>query len=145
MNRNMKKFMMYALLIPAMAVSFWSCSNSKTNVQQLEGKWNITEVNGEAISTQENTPFMEFNMAEKKIHGNAGCNIFNTSLETDANDISALKIAQGMSTMMACPNMETESKILQAMTTVRAVKAGTDANQMLLVDEAGKTVFVLSK
>jgi len=141
----MKKFMMYALLIPAMAVSFWSCSNSKTNVQQLEGKWNITEVNGEAISTQENTPFMEFNMAEKKIHGNAGCNIFNTSLETDANDISALKIAQGMSTMMACPNMETESKILQAMTTVRAVKAGTDANQMLLVDEAGKTVFVLSK
>ena len=141
----MKKFMMYALLIPAMAVSFWSCSNSKTNVQQLEGKWNITEVNGEAISTQENAPFMEFNMAEKKIHGNAGCNIFNTSLETDANDISALKIAQGMSTMMACPNMETESKILQAMTTVRAVKAGTDANQMLLVDEAGKTVFVLSK
>ena len=141
----MKKFMMYALLIPAMAVSFWSCSNSKTNVQQLEGKWNITEVNGEAISTQENTPFMEFNMAEKKIHGNAGCNIFNTSLETDANDISALKIAQGMSTMMACPNMETESKILQAMTTVCAVKAGTDANQMLLVDEAGKTVFVLSK
>ena len=145
MNRNMKKFMMYALLIPAMAVSFWSCSNSKTNVQQLEGKWNITEVNGEAISTQENTPFMEFNMAEKKIHGNAGCNIFNTSLEIDANDISALKIAQGMSTMMACPDMETESKILQAMTTVRAVKAGTDANQMLLVDEAGKTVFVLSK
>lgn len=141
----MKKFMMYALLIPAMAVSFWSCSNSKTNVQQLEGKWNITEVNGEAISTQENTPFMEFNMAEKKIHGNAGCNIFNTSLETDANDISALKIAQGISTMMACPDMETESKILQAMTTVRAVKAGTDANQMLLVDEAGKTVFVLSK
>lgn len=141
----MKKFMTYALLIPAMAVSFWSCSNSKTNVQQLEGKWNITEVNGEAISTQENTPFMEFNMAEKKIHGNAGCNIFNTSLETDANDISALKIAQGMSTMMACPDMETESKILQAMTTVRAVKAGTDANQMLLVDEAGKTVFVLSK
>ena len=141
----MKKFMMYALLIPAMAVSFWSCSNSKTNVQQLEGKWNITEVNGEAISTQENTPFMEFNMAEKKIHGNAGCNIFNTNLETDANDISALKIAQGMSTMMACPDMETESKILQAMTTVRAVKAGTDANQMLLVDEAGKTVFVLSK
>ncbi len=141
----MKKFMMYALLIPAMAVSFWSCSNSKTNVQQLEGKWNITEVNGEAISTQENAPFMEFNMAEKKIHGNAGCNIFNTSLETDANDISALKIAQGMSTMMACPDMETESKILQAMTTVRAVKAGTDANQMLLVDEAGKTVFVLSK
>lgn len=137
--------MMYALLIPAMAVSFWSCSNSKTNVQQLEGKWNITEVNGEAISTQENTPFMEFNMAEKKIHGNAGCNIFNTNLETDANDISALKIAQGMSTMMACPDMETESKILQAMTTVRAVKAGTDANQMLLVDEAGKTVFVLSK
>ena len=141
----MKKFMMYALLIPAMAVSFWSCSNSKTNVQQLEGKWNITEVNGEAISTQENAPFMEFNMAEKKIHGNAGCNIFNTSLETDANDISALKIAQGMSTMMACPDMETESKILQAMTTVRAVKAGADANQMLLVDEAGKTVFVLSK
>lgn len=135
---------MYALLIPAMAVSF-ACSEKKTDAMQLNGKWNIVEVKGEVISTKENKPFMEFNMEEKKLHGNAGCNLFNTSLETSPGDISALKISQGMTTMMACPDMDTETKILQAMDAVRAVKAGADANQMLLVDESGNTVFVLSK
>lgn len=141
----MRKFFAYTLLIPAMTVSMIACSNSKTDVQQLNGKWNVVEVKGETVPSQEDKPFMEFNMDEKKVHGNAGCNIFNSMIETDAKDISALRILQGITTMMSCPDMDTETKILQAMDAVRSVKAGKDTNQLLLVDEHGKTVFVLSK
>ena len=141
----MKKLFMYALMIPAMAVSMVACSSSKVNVKQLDGKWNIVEVKGEVINSEENVPFMEFDMEGKKLHGNAGCNIFNTSVILNDKDDSALKIGQAAATMMACPNMDLETKIFQSMDAVRSVKSGKSENELLLVDENGYTLFVLSK
>ncbi len=88
---------------------------------------------------------MEFDMKEKRLHGNAGCNIFNTSITLDAKDASSVKIEDGMTTMMDCPDMDIESKILQSMTDVRAVKAGSTPNEMLLVDAEGDVVMVLTR
>ena len=138
----MKKFFVHAILVPALAGALFACSGSKTEAKQLEGKWNVVEVKGEKVNC-ETTPFMEFDMKENKLHGNAGCNIFNTSVTLDAKDASAVKIEDGMTTMMACPDMDMETKILQSMSAVRAVKAGADQNQMLLVDAEGNVVMVL--
>lgn len=135
---------MYALLVPALAGSLFACSGSKTDAKQLEGKWNVVEVKGEKVQA-ENTPFMEFDMKENKLHGNAGCNIFNTSVTLDGKDVSAITIAQGATTMMACPDMALETKILQSMTAVRAVKAGANADEMQLVDAEGNILMVLEK
>ena len=135
---------MYALLVPALAGSLFACSGSKTDAKQLEGKWNVVEVKGEKVQA-ENTPFMEFDMKENKLHGNAGCNIFNTSVTLDGKDVSAITIAQGATTMMACPDMDLETKILQSMTAVRAVKAGPNADEMQLVDAEGNVWMVLEK
>lgn len=140
----MKKFLMYALMVPVLAGTLFACATSKTDARQLAGKWNITEVKGEKV-VAENTPFMEFDMNENKLHGNAGCNIFNTSVTLDDKDASAIRIAQAMTTMMACPDLELENKILQGMDAVRAVKAGASENEMQLVDEAGNVLFVLVK
>lgn len=135
---------MYALLVPALAGSLFACSGSKTDAKQLEGKWNVVEVKGEKVQA-ENTPFMEFDMKENKLHGNAGCNIFNTSVTLDGKDVSAITIAQGATTMMACPDMDLETKILQSMTAVRTVKAGANADEMQLVDAEGNILMVLEK
>lgn len=135
---------MYALLVPALAGILFACSGSKTDAKQLEGKWNVVEVKGEKVQA-ENTPFMEFDMKENKLHGNAGCNIFNTSVTLDGKDVSAITIAQGATTMMACPDMDLETKILQSMTAVRAVKAGPNADEMQLVDAEGNVLMVLEK
>ena len=48
-------------------------------------------------------------------------------------------------TMMACPDMETEDAILKAMGDVKGVKAGQSENEMLLVDADGNVLMVLSK
>ena len=121
-----------------------SCSEAKTDAKKLEGKWNVVEVKGEKI-LKEGLPYMEFDMAQNKLHGNAGCNMFNTTITLDANDVSSITIAPGAATMMACPDMATEDAIMKAMGDVKAVKAGNSESEMTLVDQDGNVLLVLSK
>ena len=46
---KMKKVLFYAFLLPAFVGMMFSCSDVKTDVKKLEGKWNIVEVKGEKI------------------------------------------------------------------------------------------------
>ena len=101
-------------------------------------------VPGEKI-LKEGLPNMEFDMKDNKVHGNAGCNIFNSTVVLDDQDISSITINPAATTMMACPDMETEDAILKAMGDVKGVKAGQSENEMLLVDADGNVLMVLSK
>lgn len=141
----MKKLIRYAAGLPAFAAMLLvACSTAKTDVTALNGKWTVTAVNGERVTAEEK-PFMEFNMPEKKLHGNTSCNIFNTEVTTDPKDASALTIQPAATTMMACPDMALEGKVLRALEAVRAVKAGTAEGQLQLVDADGKALFELEK
>ena len=141
---KMKKVLFYAFLLPAFVGMMFSCSDVKTDVKKLEGKWNVVEVKGEKV-LEEGLPQMDFNMAEKKLHGNTGCNLFNTTITLDPEDVSSITIAPGATTMMACPNMDLETSVLQSMDQVRSVKAGKDENEMLLVDQDGNVLLVLER
>ena len=90
----MKKVLFYAFLLPAFVGMMFSCSDIKTDVKKLEGKWNVVEVKGEKV-LEEGLPQMDFNMAEKKLHGNTGCNLFNTTITLDPEDVSSITIAPG--------------------------------------------------
>ena len=140
----MRKVMRYALLMPAMIGLCVSCAEEKTDVKLLEGKWNIVEVSGEAIG-EDAHPFMEFNLEEKKIHGNASCNLFNAALELSESDCSAIRVGNAITTMMACPNMDMETKVLQAMDQVRSVEQGATEAEMCLLNEEGATVVRLTR
>lgn len=139
-----EKVLFYAFLLPAFVGMMFSCSDVKTDVKKLEGKWNVVEVKGEKV-LEEGLPQMDFNMAEKKLHGNTGCNLFNTTITLDPEDVSSITIAPGATTMMACPNMDLETSVLQSMDQVRSVKAGKDENEMLLVDQDGNVLLVLER
>ena len=140
----MKRLIFYVLMLPMVLGMMISCSEAKTDAKKLEGKWNVIEVKGEKI-LKEGLPYMEFDMAQNKLHGNAGCNMFNSSFTLDDKDISSITIAPGAATMMACPDMATEDAIMQAMGNVKAVKAGSSENEMVLVDQDGNVLLVLSK
>ena len=45
----MKKVLFYAFLLPAFVGMMFSCSDVKTDVKKLEGKWNVVEVKGEKV------------------------------------------------------------------------------------------------
>lgn len=140
----MKRVTFYVLMLPMVLGMMISCSEAKTDAKKLEGKWNVVEVKGEKI-LKEGLPYMEFDMAQNKLHGNAGCNMFNTTITLDANDVSSITIAPGAATMMACPDMATEDAIMKAMGDVKAVKAGNSESEMALVDQDGNVLLVLSK
>ena len=140
----MKRVIFYVLMLPMVLGMMISCSEAKTDAKKLEGKWNVVEGKGEKI-LKEGLPYMEFDMAQNKLHGNAGCNMFNTTITLDANDVSSITIAPGAATMMACPDMATEDAIMKAMGDVKAVKAGNSESEMALVDQDGNVLLVLSK
>ena len=140
----MKRVIFYVLMLPMVLGMMISCSEAKTDAKKLEGKWNVMEIKDEKI-LKEGLPYMEFDMAQNKLHGNAGCNMFNTTITLDANDVSSITIAPGAATIMACPDMATEDAIMNAMGYVIAVKAGNSESEMTLVDQDGNVLLVLSK
>ena len=107
----------------------------------LNGEWKIKEANGEAIpSGMEKQPFIAFDVKKKSIHGNAGCNLINGGFETSTSNAKSISFPGVASTMMACPDMETEGKILKALNEVKSfdVLAGGgiglyDANNALVI------------
>jgi len=79
--------------------------------------WKLVKLQNRKIETAEGEreAFLVFSSAENRIHGNSGCNMFNGGYEfTEMNRIKFSKMA---STMMACPDMETEREFLQVLET----------------------------
>ena len=94
---------------------------SVSKLSDLEGRWIISEAAGEAIPDgMEKQPFIEFNIAEKRLHGNAGCNLINGAFQVDDENPSAISFPQVISTMMACPDMEVEGRVLKALNSVQS-------------------------
>ena len=113
-------------------------------ISDLQGKWAITEVSGEMVpSDMENQPFIEFDVQAKRIHGNAGCNIMNGEFKGDDNNPSLITFPGVITTMMSCPDMEIETKILNAVNSVQSfakVPGGVG-----LYNGEGQLVIVLEK
>lgn len=94
---------------------------ASAKLADLNGKWMISEAGGETIpSGMEKQPFIEFNIAEKTLHGTAGCNVINGSFNVDDANPVAISFPQVISTMMACPDMEVESRVLKALNSVQS-------------------------
>lgn len=111
----------------------------------LNGKWQIKEANGEAIpSGMEKQPFIEFDVKEKRIHGNAGCNLMNGGFEINADNAKSILFPGLACTMMACPDMEVEGKILKALNDVKSFDV-LSGGGIGLYDANGALVLVLEK
>ena len=114
------------------------------SVNDINGKWNITRVEGAAVEVADKTPFISFNVAENAVHGNGGCNIINGSFSQEEGNPSSLKFGQMISTMMAGPGMETERKVLSAMNKVASFVVNEDGT-LSLMDVADNEVLLLVK
>lgn len=123
-----------------------ACSMGKSlTINDLIGKWEIVSVGGEKVESDK--AFLEFFKENEslRLHGNAGCNLVNAEVLTKSEDAAALSFTEPAVTMMACPDMDTENKILDAIGRVARVKAGKSETQVLLLDKDGKTLLTLEK
>lgn len=58
---------------------------------------------------------------------------------------NSLKFSQMISTMMACPNMDTEGLVLEALNKVASFTLDQDKSKLSLLDENGTEVMSLTK
>jgi heat shock protein HslJ len=114
------------------------------SINDLAGEWIISAVSGEAVKKMEKTPFLAFNIEEKRVHGNAGCNIINGGFSQEEGNAASLKFSQMISTMMACPDMDVETQVLKALNEVASFEKNEDGSVSLL-DGNGKVLLTLVK
>ena len=114
------------------------------SVNDINGEWIISKVDGVVVEVADKTPFLSFNVADNAVHGNGGCNIINGSFSQEEGNASSLKFGQMISTMMAGPGMETEGKVLEAMNKVASFVVNEDGT-LSLMDAGNNEVLLLVK
>lgn len=114
------------------------------SAENLGGEWIVSAIGNEQVGKMEKTPYLAFDFAEKRVHGNAGCNIINGSFSQEEGNANSLKFSQMISTMMACPDMDTERKILDALNKVSSFALNED-DTVSLLDAEGTPVLTLTR
>lgn len=115
-------------------------------LSSLNGEWLIQKVNGEVIPTgMEKQPFIKFNVKDKTIHGCAGCNLMNGGFVSSTEDPKAISFPAVMSTMMACPDMEVEGKVMKALNEVKSFAIQEDGTVSLYDANSGIALLLKKK
>ena len=99
------------------------------SINDINGEWTISKVDGVEIEVADKTPFLSFNVADNAVHGNGGCNIINGSFSQEEGNASS-------------PGMETEGKVLEAMNKVASFVVNEDGT-LSLMDAGNNEVLLL--
>lgn len=143
----MKK-MFVALCMAGALAGLSSCKTAQSaasTLEALDGEWKITTVEGQAITPKpgEAEAFIGFNVKEKRVYGNSGCNRLTSALQADAKK-GTFTFGAAASTQMMCPDMDTEQKVLTAMGKVTGYEITKDG-KLVFKAEDGKAVMTLEK
>ena len=111
---------LFTYLSSVLFVLFLTSCTSKPasqNSGDVTGKtWKLTEINGQPIKLKNPNavPNFKLNMADMRYAGNGGCNGVGGTFEIK-QDVMRIKFNQGMSTMIACDDLETEKAFVNAL------------------------------
>ncbi|NDV59069.1 META domain-containing protein [Bacteroides sp. 519] len=113
-------------------------------LSSLEGEWKITQVNGETIPANlDKKPYISFDTSKKSIHGNAGCNMINGGFTTSNNSETSIAFPAVAATMMACPDMTIERKIMNALNIVKSFSILTDKSAGLYGEDGTMLLLLM--
>ena len=98
-----------------------SCKMARDMVSENDicGEWNVVEIQGEPVRAQSN-PFIGFDTKKGRVYGYSGCNRIMGSLDLSRDN--KIELGHMASTLMACPDMELEGKLIEVLSTVKNVK-----------------------
>lgn len=108
------------ILTTFLLIFFLAACTSKSVTSKdtdITGKtWKLTEINGKPIQLKDpkNNPYFSLNMADMRYSGHGGCNGVGGTFEIK-QDVMRIKFNQGMSTMIACDDLETEQLFTKAL------------------------------
>lgn len=140
-NMKIMNVMLMAIFSGAMTMGCGNTSKTVT-VADLAGEWEILKVKGKSVKAEE-TPFLGFDVTEKQLYGNAGCNSLMGTLEIDEEKKNALSFGAVGSTKRMCADMSAENAILPALEEVKGFSL--EGENLVLTNEAGNEVLELRK
>lgn len=91
-------------------VVLFACNTSKKTASDITGrKWKLIELSGKPVPDMVNgkEPFVMFEQSSSRYSASGGCNGLGGTFILQEN--GKIKFEQGMSTQMACENMEIEN------------------------------------
>lgn len=103
----------------------------------LYGNWTLTTLYGEDADTYfktERKPTIEFSVQEQRLGGFAGCNRYNSTYVIEGESIT---IGPIVTTRMACPDMDGETKFIQALSDTSTMSA---SHKTITFSKEGKVV-----
>lgn len=106
-----------ALFVAVFLVVSCQTQTAKKPTTDITGKkWKLTELNGQPIKLKnpKNNPYFKLDMNGMRYEGHAGCNGLGGTFEIK-QDIMRIKFNQGMSTMMACEDLDIENQFTKAI------------------------------
>lgn len=138
----MSKTMIFGMLTALFALASCMGNGNPVSLSDLEGEWNVVELAGQSVNTKQQ-PFIGFDTHEMKVYGYGGCNRLMGSFEW--SDESARMVMDKLaSTMMACPNMEQEKALSQALALTKKVRQER-TDQIMLCDSLDNPLAKLSR
>jgi heat shock protein HslJ len=102
------------LIAVTCSVLLFSCTDvSEQHIEDQE--WVLTELMGQEVKAEADgqLPAVTFDSASGRVQGNDGCNRFNSIYELPGE--GQIKINPGMTSLKACPDMETPDKFNQML------------------------------
>ena len=124
-----------------------SCGTIKNapTFSDVDGEWNIVEINGIPLvsNPDRQQPFIGFDTQNGKIYGCCGCNRIMASLNLQAKP-GKMEFKQMAGTLMACPNMDTEKKVLNSLAQVKSYRK-TGKDEIALCNASGHPIVMLEK
>ena len=130
---------------------FASCKAKKgveATFSDLDGSWNIVELNGKVLNPAETNQVIEFDVARHSLSGRAGCNRMMGQIEYSDSRKNIIKFPQVATTRMACPDMSGERELLQALDKVvrfDAVGEVKPVNKIALYGTDNTKLMVIEK
>lgn len=119
---NMKHFKLLTIAVCALTLSACSIfkksepSTTQTSVI-TDRKWKLVELYGKPVADQVNgkMPSLQLHTTDSRYSATGGCNGIGGNFSLESN--GRIKFSAGMSTKMACDNMEVENELTKALMT----------------------------
>lgn len=143
----MKIKMTLVTLMAVLCLGGCKTSYKEATIASLNGRWEIVQIYKENLpESLEKKPVLEFNVSEKMVYGNSGCNTVRGSYTQTMNKANSLVFGQMASTMMMCQEteMKVERSVLDAMQKVVSFAKQGDF-EIVLLDKDGKPALTIKK
>ncbi|MDR1160805.1 MAG: META domain-containing protein [Tannerellaceae bacterium] len=144
----MKRVLFLAIVLVALA----GCKSKQAAMSTpagLDGEWYIVELNGAELNPEETKQLIVFDMNDKTVSGNAGCNRISGKIEYDGSPGNDIAFSRIIATRMACMDMRYEDELLKTLDKVARFDKEDDpentAQSFAFYDTDGRKLIVIEK